>query len=230
MSRVNPAPNTTSRAGRWSTSISRGGLPSTVQSGPLNHVKIAPPNNPPTIGSVTASPSGETGIESLTAFTFTAQNVADLDGDTVTVQWQFGDGTTATGLTATHTYARSATFEVTATATDGKGGASSPKTQSVTVANLNGSWSNVYDNQTRVFTLTQNGTALSGTYTNTGLPGVTATVTGQVSTPRSIALTASGGGITPVSITGAVGPTCTWFEGLVAGGGAAGQTLRFVKQ
>jgi hypothetical protein len=49
--------------------------------------------------------------------------VADLDVlDTLTVTWHFGDATSGTGATTTHTYAAPGTFAVKATVSDGQGG------------------------------------------------------------------------------------------------------------
>jgi PKD repeat protein len=81
-----------------------------------NNNKSSSSNSPPTI-TISASPT--TGSAPLyVAFTST---VTDKENDTpFTVQWSFGDGGTATGLTTSHTYAGTGNFNVTATATDSK--------------------------------------------------------------------------------------------------------------
>ncbi len=58
---------------------------------------------------------------------------ADTDGQIASYAWQFGDGATATGPTATHSYAAAGTYQVSLTVTD-DGGAASTVTRSVTVA------------------------------------------------------------------------------------------------
>src|SRR6266568_2587218 len=50
--------------------------------------------------------------------------------------WDFGDGTSGGGVTATHTYAADGTYVVTLTVTDAKGLASAPATTVATIANV----------------------------------------------------------------------------------------------
>jgi PKD repeat protein len=57
---------------------------------------------------------------------------SDADGTVKSYAWQFGDGGTATGATAQHTYAAAGTYQVTLTVTDDDG-ATGTKTSSVTV-------------------------------------------------------------------------------------------------
>ena len=76
------------------------------------------------------------------AFTLTAANLAvtvdgstslDADGTIAGYAWTFGDGATATGATAQHTYATAGEYEVGLTVTDNTG-ASGSTAQTVTVA------------------------------------------------------------------------------------------------
>ncbi len=72
------------------------------------------------IASVTVSPSG--GTAPLTV-EFDASTSQDPDGDSFTVEWDFGDGSaTEMGLRVTHTYTDPGTFRPTATLTDTNGG------------------------------------------------------------------------------------------------------------
>ncbi|PVX27255.1 MAG: hypothetical protein CW716_03225, partial [Candidatus Bathyarchaeum sp.] len=52
---------------------------------------------------------------------FNASESYDLDGTIVSYEWDFGDGTTATGVTASHSYPASGNYTVTLTVTDDDG-------------------------------------------------------------------------------------------------------------
>ena len=49
---------------------------------------------------------------------FSGKGSFDLDGDALSYKWTFGDGGSATGVNATHTYLRSGNFTVTMTTVD----------------------------------------------------------------------------------------------------------------
>src|SRR5262249_52090631 len=57
------------------------------------------------------------------------------DGDALSYSWDFGDGVTATGATASHTYADDGSYTVTLTVSDGFGGVAHD-TLTVTVLNV----------------------------------------------------------------------------------------------
>ncbi len=75
-------------------------------------------------------PDGDEG----SSLTFSVDDV-DVAGDTVTISWDFGDGTTGSGSPTTHTYADDGTYTVTVTATD-DGGASTSLTDDSVIANV----------------------------------------------------------------------------------------------
>lgn len=77
-------------------------------------------NRPPT---VSASPQTSPAREGAPV-SFQAEGT-DPDGDDLTYQWSFGDGTTSTGKTAQHTYADNGTYYVRVAASDEYGGQAS---------------------------------------------------------------------------------------------------------
>lgn len=70
-------------------------------------------NAPPDPGIDTTARTASTGE----AVTFTA-SPTDADGTVRSIEWDFGDGTTATGPSPSHTYDEPGTYQVTVTATD----------------------------------------------------------------------------------------------------------------
>lgn len=95
-------------------------------------VQTVPVNQPPS--AVITAPNSNVSITAGQSVTF-AGTASDPDGDTVTVVWAFGDGTTSTLLSpGAHTYATAGTYTVTLTATDSKGLADpNPPTRTITV-------------------------------------------------------------------------------------------------
>jgi PKD repeat protein len=94
-------------------------------------VVIANPNQPPT-ASFTTSQWGMSLSADATAS-------SDPDGTVASYTWDFGDGTTATGVTASHVYATAGTYPVTLTVTDNSG-ASGTTAQSITINPAAAGW------------------------------------------------------------------------------------------
>jgi PKD repeat protein len=91
-----------------------------------------PANRPPV--AAIAPVQGGPFFEGTPAVTFQSAS-HDPDGDALTYQWDFGDSTTATGSTVSHTFRDDRAYTVTLTATDTQG-ASSTSTTSVTITNV----------------------------------------------------------------------------------------------
>lgn len=89
------------------------------------------PNQPP-IASFTRTPSSGPAPLSVV---FDASACVDPDGIIATYHWAFGDGATATGPSATHTYSTAGAFTVALTVTDDDG-ATGRVDRTIVVANL----------------------------------------------------------------------------------------------
>jgi PKD repeat protein len=91
------------------------------------------PVNPNLVANFTFTPSAPQVGQTVAFDAATSTNNGVSCSVLCTYQWNFGDGTTGTGLTTTHQFRNSSTFPVTLTVTDARG-ASTSKTTSVTVA------------------------------------------------------------------------------------------------
>lgn len=83
----------------------------------------------------TARIMGETEGTTQTTFSFDATDSVDPNGDALTYEWNFGNGTTATGATADHQFDTVGEHEIMLTATD-EWGISNTTTRTITINNL----------------------------------------------------------------------------------------------
>jgi len=86
----------------------------------------------PPVANFTYSPENPTPNQNVT---FNASSSYDPDGMIVSYQWDFGDGTTASGVTVQHSYSQPGTYTVTLTVTDNHGLTASTSEQ-VTVTSI----------------------------------------------------------------------------------------------
>jgi PKD repeat protein len=176
-------------------------------------VVLATRSHAPTVAQVTASPT--TGLQAGTAFSFSA-SASDDDGDSLTYAWNFGDGGTATGVTASHVYSTPGAFNVTVTVSDGKKEATG--TAAVTVRALTGTWTGVFFRVLNAtVTFTQTGSTFTGTYRDTllGSGTVSAGTIGALA-PDVVLFTVTLPGFTPFTYTGRVTDANT-LNGVVNG-------------
>ena len=144
------------------------------------------PNHPPT-ASVTVNPEGQA-ITSITKLTFTA-TASDLDGNVLTYNWSFGDGTFASGMAVTHIYESNGTFDVTLTVSDGS--STTAVDSRITARTLTGLWrlSQPGFRDTRAYDLQQTGGALAGNaILGNGVRLGIFTALSRVADPRQVAL------------------------------------------
>jgi PKD repeat protein len=90
---------------------------------------VQPPANQPPTASFTAD---GTSVETGDAVAFDATGSSDSDGSVASYEWTFGDGATATGQQASHSYGSAGDYEVTLTVTDDDG-ATATATETITV-------------------------------------------------------------------------------------------------
>mgnify|MGYP000243992005 CR=1 FL=1 len=88
------------------------------------------PTNQPPNASFSASP---TSVETPLEVTLDASSSSDPDGSIVSFEWDFGDGTSSSGETTTHTYDSAGDYTVELTVTD-DGGATDSATEVVSVS------------------------------------------------------------------------------------------------
>ena len=146
---------------------------------------LLPKNKPPVAGA-TVSPTGS-GMAGVTNYRFDGSTSSDPDNDSLTYSWNFGDGSSGSGVNARHVYGSPGNYSVTLTVSDDKEQATT--TSSVTVArNLDGgvfvsgnlaitSGSSVLGRFRATMRLTQNGTTLNGSFVAAG--DITGTIPGS---------------------------------------------------
>jgi hypothetical protein len=82
---------------------------------------VAANSLPEVTAEIPAAQGGEAKFDTGIEIAFST-DASDLDGDDLTYLWDFGDGVTSTQANPTHTYSTAATYPVTVTVTDSRGG------------------------------------------------------------------------------------------------------------
>ena len=99
---------------------------------PDNIEKAVESNDTPPVAAISGTTSGNEGG----SFSYSASGSSDADaGDVLTYTWDFGDGSTATGIAPSHVFADNGTYTATVTATDSKG-VYGQATMTTTVSNV----------------------------------------------------------------------------------------------
>jgi glucose/arabinose dehydrogenase/PKD repeat protein len=99
--------------------------------GEVQKISYSTGNRAPTAVATANKTSGPSPL----AVTFDGSKSTDPDGDALTYAWAFGDGTTATGKSVTHTYSKPGTFTAKLTVNDGHGGSNTAAGISISVGN-----------------------------------------------------------------------------------------------
>jgi len=175
----------------------------------------APVNHNPTTGAIQVSSSSSgLAISGLTELALGVPDAADADGDQLTIQWDFGDGTVTTGRLVRKIYNRGGTYRVEVVVSDGNGGKALANT-SLPVADLDGRWSNIDSGGTnRTFEFVQRGTSLSGTYIRNN--SAAGSLSGSLSAPNWIDLFTSIPGDTSINLNRAqINSDVTAFTGYI---------------
>jgi PKD repeat protein len=182
---------------------------------------------------MTANPSF--GVASLTAFAMTAAAI-DPDGDPVTFEWEFGDGTRGTGPAFSKTYAAGGAATVTLTVSDGRG-LSATDRRTVTVGSMTGNWSGTVnfggnDNRVSTMSLTQAGGVITGTLTMApGFNGRTDPAQlGRIDSNGAVEIRWKVDPFLDFTMRGQMDPTGTRISGGTFGSGFAGEPFVFDKR
>jgi PKD repeat protein len=143
-------------------------------------------------GAATASPGG-TGVAGATLYSFTVQPSGGVPP--YTVQWNFGDGGTGSGPSASHVFATPGTFTAQATVSDSRG-LNSQASVGVSVRSVIGTWSVAFTGGTanparESMDLVQNGAAVTATINDTANAFGLGSGSGNVSNPRTLAVNAT---------------------------------------
>jgi hypothetical protein len=172
-------------------------------------------NEAPTVSGASASPS--TALAAATTVTFSVQ-ATDPDGDALTYTWNFGDGGSGSGASPTHVYQSTGTFSVTVTVSDGEKSATG--SASVTVRALTGTWRGTLDNFfNSTVNITQNGSALSGSYSDQFGANTVGPVSGSVSGPNRVTFSVDPACCIPFTFSGTVDDAVNRITGSTNGSG-----------
>lgn len=173
-------------------------------------VTVTPPPNQSPTAAFTATATG-------LAVVVNGTTSVDPDGSIAAYAWDFGDGATATGASAPHTYAAAGTYTVALTVTDNRG-ATASTSQEVTVQPIQAGQTVAADAFDRDLASGWGSAATGGSWSFTGTGSTTAVSggAGLMTVPAGKTLTAR---LNQVSSAATDLTFTTWTDGPVTGGG-----------
>jgi PKD repeat protein len=189
-------------------------------------------NGSPRITSMTANPGF--GVATLTSFAMTA-SATDPDGDTLTYEWEMGDGTRATGAALSKTYLTGGAATITLTVSDGHGGSATDR-RTVTIGTLNGSWAGTVNvggtnNRPSTLSLQQVGGVITGTMVLDGFNGRTDPAQlGRIDSQGAFEIRWKVDPFLDFTMRGQMDPTGTRISGGTFGSGFNGEPFVFDKR
>ena len=191
-----------------------------------------PANRNPVVNSLNVSPAF--GIAGLTSFAMTTSG-SDPDGDPVTFEWDFGDGTRGNGTAFSKTYTSSGVATVRVTASDGKGGTATDS-RTATVGSMTGTWVgtltiNAGQAAPATMVLTQSGGVVTGTMVLSGFNGRTDPAQpGRIDASGSFDLRMKVDPFSDFNLRGTMDATGRRISGGAFGSGFNGQAFSFDKR
>ena len=198
-------------ASLFSSSCNDGGSTPTAPTPPAPVVPapapVLPANRAPVVAGIEVSPQG-VALVAATVMTFTA-SASDPDGDALTYDWNFGDGTSASnaGRTTSHIFGSAGVLAVAATVRDAAG---AEATGYVPVAGvtLTATWRGCALSGTGVqtFEMDQSGAGVAGTYK---VPTLQVPFSGALSDPRRVLIRIFDGQMQPW-VLDQTGNTLVW--------------------
>jgi Big-like domain-containing protein len=187
---------------------------------------VPPANRSPSITALTFTPGF--GIATLTRFDYSA-SASDPDGDALTFTWDIA-GTPASGPSGSITFAPpgvSGTARV--TVSDGKGGTATD-TRTFVVGSGSGTWRGTWGGWVFTSNLTQNGTALTGDYSDQLGPGrLDPAVANTIDANGNVKLRYKQSIFSDFTFTGRISSTGRTITGVVNGSGAVNVPFTMTK-
>lgn len=174
------------------------------------------------------------GIAMLTSFAMTA-SATDPDGDSVTFDWDLGDGSRASGAGVSKTYLTGGLATITLTISDGRGGTATDR-RTITVGSLGGSWAGTQNfggnnNQTSTMQLTQVGGVVTGTMVLGGFAGRTDPAQlGRIDSNGSFEIRWKVDPFLDFTMRGQMDPSGNRISGGTFGSGFAGEPFSYDKR